>query len=100
MPDTQQQWLEEQLILVESSTGFVMPVEVARDWASYLASAWPSSPQGIAARQMVEVLKRAEAIAALAAFSSYELLAGGQAIGRLGPILRTALDTARKAGVA
>ena len=56
MPDTQQQWLEEQLVLVESSTGFVMPVDVIRDWAAYLASAWPSSPQGQAAKQMREAL--------------------------------------------
>ena len=64
MPDTQQQWLEEQLAASAKKRGsFNMqlifldsqkPTSSAIALASDLAAAWPSSPQGLAAKQVVE----------------------------------------------
>ncbi len=51
MPDTQQQWLTRQLL--ERNERLSDP-DNAPIVAEFILSAWPSSPQGLAAKQVVE----------------------------------------------
>lgn len=52
-PSPQQQWLEEQL---REYLGEMRLPDEAEALAAGLASAWPSSPQGLAAKEMVAAL--------------------------------------------
>ncbi len=54
LEQTQQQWLEREL-------SYHISIGDAKRIAAHLASAWPSSPQGRAAKQVMEALADAEA---------------------------------------
>lgn len=93
MPEqTQQEWLEKQLDGCED-----LPLQYI---AEYLYSAWPSSPQGQAVKQVVEATSRLREKQRSAFLSYFVTQSHREAIQDAGLAVDLALSAARKAGVA
>lgn len=94
MTNTQQEWLEKQLQspMPNWSYGPMMGPTGAKILASGLTSAWPSSPQGLAVKRLVEALTKLRDIVVEREQGNHDLDAELDAAD-------TALDATRKAGL-
>lgn len=93
LEQTQREWLEEQLSLQNlwTPTG---------QRAEEIIAAWPSSPQGLAAKQLVEATSRLREKQRSAFLSYFVTQSHREAIQDAGLAVDLALSAARKAGVA
>ena len=97
MPNTQQQWLADRLCELDT-TPYLTLIQT-HVWAAALVRAWPSSPQGLAAKALAEALKCLTDLYRMT-YSDFAAKWGDRrAAQTVGEIVRDGLEAARKAGI-